>query len=61
MINDYSMDDETELGDSLATNLDHSPDSSSSLSKSDVMAGNRMIDNWCEYCKKKKLSLCMSK
>lgn len=43
------MDDDTELGDSLAANLDHSPDTSSNMSKSDVMSGNRIIDNWCKY------------
>ncbi|XP_060876339.1 uncharacterized protein LOC132949458 isoform X1 [Metopolophium dirhodum] len=46
MINVYSMDDETDLGESLASNQDCSPNSSSSLSKSDVMSGNQMIDNW---------------
>lgn len=50
MINVYSMDDETNLAVSLATNLDHSPNSSSNLSKSDVMSGNHMIDNWCKFC-----------
>lgn len=58
------MDNETEPGDSLATNLDHSPDSSSSLSKSDVISGNRILDNWCKYylkIKRKCLFLCMFK
>lgn len=49
MINIYSMDDETNLGESLVSNLDHSPNSSSGLSKSDVMSGNQMIDNWCTF------------
>lgn len=43
------MEDETDLGESLASNLDQSPNSSSSLSKSDVMSGNQMIDNWCKF------------
>ena len=42
------MDDEADLGESLASNQDCSPNSSSSLSKSDVMSGNEMIDNWCK-------------
>jgi len=41
------MDDETtDLGESLASNMDHSTDSSSGLSKSDMMLGNQMLDNW---------------
>lgn len=42
------MDDDTDLGESLVSNLDHSPNSTSSLSKSDVLSGTQMIDNWCK-------------
>lgn len=40
------MDDETDLGESLVSNLDQLPNSSSSLSKSVIMSGNQIIDNW---------------
>lgn len=43
------MEDETDLGKSLASNLDQSLNGSTSLSKSDVMSGNQMIDNWCKF------------
>lgn len=43
------MEDEMDLGKSLASNLDQSLNGSTSLSKSDVMSGNQMIDNWCKF------------
>ncbi|XP_050436860.1 uncharacterized protein LOC126843388 isoform X2 [Adelges cooleyi] len=46
MINIYGMDDETDLSESLASNLNHSPHSSSSFSKSEVISGSQMLDNW---------------
>uniref|UniRef100_A0A2S2R437 Uncharacterized protein n=1 Tax=Sipha flava TaxID=143950 RepID=A0A2S2R437_9HEMI len=46
MINVYSMDDETDLGETLASNLDRSPNTSSVLSKADMISGNQILDNW---------------
>ncbi|XP_050533428.1 uncharacterized protein LOC126901171 isoform X2 [Daktulosphaira vitifoliae] len=45
MINIYGMDDDADLGESLASNLNHPSHSSSSLSKLD-MSSNQMLDNW---------------
>lgn len=49
MINVCSMDNETDLGESLASSQDCSPNSSSSLSKSDMMSGNQILDNWRKF------------